>query len=315
MTQTAHPPIVAVAFITVVLSICSTYIPAIFSSLDSIATVEVLTTPRFEDLISKTALGYIRLLIASLIFSVSIQKITNKQKRQFTTPYLEGSKLRRLPITFYGTRSQSMFTAWSWNLLGIAFALNGMATLLIAYNYNDSEIPVPAYLQNLMRCALLTFEISAPTSMIVSSITRYVLWPQALKNGDTLGFRKISALLQHNANVIISLIEVGILGRIPMRIDYIPLAAVYGIVYILHTWNMTHRWLPSKDPQFVYFFFDTTLDKKVVVFVLAALLFIMTLFHCMFFSVVALINHFDGGVLLNTFLVAGVASCFCRFRD
>jgi len=215
----------------------------------------------------------------------------------------------------HGVRSQMFFTAWSWNLLGLAFALNGMATLLIAYNYDDNEIPVPAYLQNLMRCALLTFDISAPTSMIVSSITRYILWPQELKNGNTLNFRNIRALLQHNGNVIASLAEVGILGRIPVRIDYTPLAVVFGCVYVLFTWNMTHRWLHSKDPQFVYFFFDTTLDKKVVVFVLAALLFTMILFHCMFFSVAALINHLDGGVLLNTFLVAGVASFFCRFRD
>jgi len=314
MSQTAHPPLVAVAFITVVLSICSIYLPAIFSSLDSIATVEVLTTPRFEDLISKKALGYIRLLIASLFCSVSIRRLTIKQN-QMTIPYLKGSKLQRLPITMNGVRSQMMFTAWTWNLLGLAFALNGMVTLLIAYNHNDDEIHVPAYLQNLMRCAVLTFEMSAPTSMMVSSFVRYILWPRALKNGDTINFRSMLSLLQHNGNVIAALVEVGILGRIPMRIDYTPLAVVFGAFYVLQTWAMTHRWLPSKDPQFVYFFFDTTLDKKVVVFVLAALLFIMTLFHCMFFSVVALINHFDGGVLLNTFLVAGVASCFCRFRD
>jgi len=314
MSQTAHPPIVAVAFITLVLSICSTYIPAIFSSLDSVATVELLTTPRFEDWISKTALGYIRIIIASLIFSVSITRMANKQN-QIKTPYLEGSKLRRLPISMNGVRSQMMFTAWTWNLLGLAFALNGMATLLIAYNHNDDEIPVPAYLQNLMRCALLTFEMSAPTSMMVSVFVRYILWPRALKNGDTLNFRNIRSLLQHNGNVIASLVEVGLLGRIPMRIDYTPLAVVFGAFYVLQTWAMTHRWLQSKDPQFVYFFFDTTLDKKVVVFVLAALLFTMILFHCMFFSVAALINHLDGGVLLNTFLVAGVASFFCRFRD
>jgi len=230
-------------------------------------------------------------------------------------PYLESSKLRKLPITLDGVRSQCFFTAWSWNLLGLAFALNGSVTLLIAYNHSDNEIPVPAYLQNLIRCALLTFEISAPTSMIVSSITRYILWPQSLKKGDTIAFRRVVGLLQHNGNVIISFVEAGILGRIPMRLDYLPLAVLFGCVYTLHTWNMTHRWLESKDPQFVYFFFDTTLDKKIVVFVLAALLFIMILFHCMFFSVIALINHLDGGALFNTFLVAGVASCFCRFRD
>lgn len=281
MTQTAHPPILAVAFLALVLSICSTYIPAIFASLDSVATIEVLTTPRFEDLLSKAALGYIRLIIALFIFSISTYRIVVPQNKMIT-PYLENSKLKRLPICLDGIRSQMMFTAWTWNLLGLAFALNGIVTLLAAYNHNENGIPVPANLKNLMRCALLAFEISAPTSMMVSSFTRYILWPRALKNNNTVGFSNIRSLVQHNFNVIVSLIEVGILGRIPMRLDYTPLAVLFGSFYVLHTWNMTHRWLQSKDPQFVYFFFDTTLDKKTVVFVLVALLCTMILFHLCF---------------------------------
>lgn len=311
MVQTAHPPIQAVAFLASVLSVCLVCMPKVFSTLDSDATIEVLTTPRFDDVISKKALGYIRLSIASVIFAVTLHRMTNTQN-PMTTPYLESSKLRRTPLLNQGIRSQMMFTAWCWNLLGLTFALNGTITLLSVYNdYSD----VPEYLQNLIRCALLTFEMSFPASMMVSSITRYILWPKAKKINDTMGFRNIRSLLQHNGNIVVSLTEVAILGRIPVRLDYIPLCVLLGCVYILHTWNMTHRWLPTKEPQFVYFFFDTTLDKKIVVFVLVALLCVMMMFHCMFVSVTVLVDYLDGDILCNVFVVLGVTSCFCRFRD
>jgi len=314
MVQTAHPPIQAVAFLALVLSVCLACMPNIFSSLDSVATIEVLATPRFDDILSKTALGYIRLSIALVIYSVTIHRITTKQN-PMTTPYLESSKLRKTPLLNTGLRSQMMFTAWCWNLLGLTFALNGTITLLSVYNDYSNEIILPQYIQNMMRCALITFEISVPASMLVSSITRYILWPKAKKINNTIGFTNIRSLLQHNGNIIVSLTEVAILGRIPVRIDYIPLSVLFGSVYVLHTWNMTHRWLPSKEPQFVYFFFDTTLDKKIIIFVLAALLCIMMVFHCMFTSVTVLFDYFDGSLPCNALVVVSVASCFCRFRD
>lgn len=319
MVQTAHPPIEAVAFASFVTTICLAFIPNVLSTLDSIASIETLTTPRFEHVISKKALGYIRLSIALLIFFTTLHRIFLEQVQAMLTPYLKGSKLRKTPIYLHGVRSQIMFTAWSWNLLGLTFALNGIVTLLSVYDdYGEDEIiVVPTYYKILMRGAVLAFTISTPASMMVTMVTTYVLWPRSKKNnnGAAAIFKTTRALLQHNANIIASLTEVAILGRIPLRIDYVPLAVLYGSAYVFHTWNMTHRLLPSGEPQFVYFFLDTTLDKKIVVLVMVALLTALMLFHCLFAGVSVLIAYINGGILCNAVLVIGLASCICRFRD
>ena len=240
------------------------------------------------------------------------QYCTYRNRHPIKTPYLPKSTLRTVSITMDSFRSQMMFTAWCWNILGLTFALNGTITLISAYSDDENGIPEPAYLRVLMRTAFILFEIAVPTSMIVSSITRYVLWPRSL---DTTGFKTKASLFQHNGNIIVAFTEVAILGRIPMLLTYMPLGVLYGAIYILHSWNMTHRWLPSGEPQFVYFFFDTTLDKNIVVLVLFALLCIITLFYCISVSVSSLVTYFDGGILSNILLVVSIALGFCRFRD
>jgi len=317
MVQTARPPIEAVTFVAFMLTICLASLPTIFSSLDNIASVEILTTPRYSDVISKKSLGYIRLSIALFIFCVTLIRIFDKQVKGVPTPYLQNSKLQQKPIYLKGIRSQIMYTACSWNLLGLAFALNGIVTLLAAYNDDyDKENLVPTYYKNLMRGGVIALTIASPSSMMVSTITRYVLWSQTKKkNSSTSHFKSKRALLQHNANIIASLTEVLILGHVPLRIDYIPLPILYGTVYVLHSWNMIHRLVPTKEPQFVYFFLDTTLDKKIVMLVLVSLLCTCALFHCLFTGITALIEYLDGGILCNALLVICLSSCVCRFRD
>jgi hypothetical protein len=317
MVQTAHPPIEAVTFVALLLTICLAFLPSIISSLDRIASVEILTTPRYSDVISKKSLAYIRLSIASFMFCVTLTRVLKKGSNGVATPYLETSKLRRKPIILEGIRSQVMYTAWSWNLLGLAFALNGIVTLLAAYNDDyGKEVFVSAFYKNLMRFGVIALTISSAASMMVSTITRYVLWSRAKKsNSTTAHFKTKTALLQHNANIILSLTEVFILGHVPMRIEYITLPILYGTVYVLHTWNMTHRLMPNKEPQFLYFFFDTTLDKKIVVFVLFSLICICVFFHCLYTGIAILIEYLEGGILCNILLVICISSCFCRFRD
>ena len=79
MVQTAHPPCPALAFIASTISISLGSLSNIFSTIDEASTVETITTPRFEDVFSKTMLGYIRLSIASMIFYVSVYRILAKQ--------------------------------------------------------------------------------------------------------------------------------------------------------------------------------------------------------------------------------------------
>jgi len=108
---------------------------------------------------------------------------------------------------------------------------------------------------------------------------------------------------------------------------------------------MTHRWLkPSScstlknaeavvnahsvvEPQFVYFFMDTTLKTKLLLSFLTLLLVVLMVFY----GFVTLLHHFlcyskdsvvssvegagGGSIYFNAFVVLGISSLFCRFRD
>jgi len=129
-----------------------------------------------------------------------------------------------------------MFTAWCWNLLGISFAINGALTLLVQrqqqHEYCDSNnnstkqiMPICNYEQKyenfddhkiphlMLRIALLSFEIAVPMSMLVSCCVRYVLWPQALTKTKDHFMKRFRPLIQHNANVIVALLELCVLGK------------------------------------------------------------------------------------------------------
>lgn len=142
------------------------------------------------------------------------------------------------------------------------------------------------------------------------------LWPQAMKGPNgSLGFRKPVALIQHNLNVLTALMEVGVLGSIPIRLNDIPVAPLWGIVYIFFTWFMTHRLVKTSEPQFVYFFFDTTLGAKTNCFVLIALMAVQAIFYILFTIIDDILVHLDKGLHFNILVVILAASVSCRFRD
>ncbi len=89
--------------------------------------------------------------------------------------YLKQSKLRTIPVNLDGIRSQVMFTAWSWNLLTLSFALNGIITLLSCSESTNSDTILHAIFHHkyTLRAALIMFEVAAPTSMLVSIVVRY----------------------------------------------------------------------------------------------------------------------------------------------
>lgn len=89
------------------------------------------------------------------------------------TKYLKKSKLKTIPIYLDGIRSQVMFTSWSCNLMTISFAINGIVTLLADSNDKDTIFHSIFHHKLMLRFALIIFEISAPTSMLVSFVVRY----------------------------------------------------------------------------------------------------------------------------------------------
>jgi hypothetical protein len=230
---------------------------------------------------------------------------------------LESSKLKPLPIDLSGLRSQAAFTSWCWNLLGISFAVSGLLTLYVEKcrnHYSYDEIAAFPYMKLVLRASILLFEMAAPLSMLVSFVVTYVLWPKALKGNGSDSCKRTTVLIQHNANAIMSLVELGLLGGLPVRFTDLPLAPMFGVAFILFSWGMRFSWVPSGEPQFLYFFLDTTLGKKSTI-ALVILVGILIAFYAIFVLVEDIILYLGGGMKVHVGVVTVVSMFVCRFRD
>jgi len=235
--------------------------------------------------------------------------------------YLKESKLKRdQKIDISGFRGQLLFTSLTWNLLGLSFAFSGLLTLFVddySEQYSMSEINEFTHMKGALRASLLIFETVAPLTMLVSVVVTYALWPNALRGGvegATDGFKAKSILLQHNANVIMSLIEVGLLGGLPVRFADMALAPLFGVLYIIFSWSFRFNWVPSGEPQFVYFFLDTTLGRTSTI-ALLFLLGILALFYAFFVIIDDILLILGGGQIAHVGLVATLSVIVCRFKD
>jgi len=76
--QSSSPSYHSVAFVLSVLALSIASVPNILSSIDDVATIETCTSPLFPHLLSRSALGWIRLTFAVFIGMVSIFRMTEK---------------------------------------------------------------------------------------------------------------------------------------------------------------------------------------------------------------------------------------------
>jgi hypothetical protein len=310
IVTSAPPPLLIVALVGLFVAVFVTFFPSL-ENIDEYATVETFTNRVFPSLLSLKALAWIRLDIAAFCLFVSYRGSFIDPGWEQATTYLPQSKLKRgVYIQMRGYRTQLPFTSWAWNLLGLSFLLNGVIALMVAYDKRD--IPWPW----LLRLALLSFETAAPTTLLVACVVRYAIWPRVLQaGGDTAQLFSFQALVMHNLNVMFALTEVGLLGGLPVVFSHWTVAPLFGIVYILFTWFMISRWLPSGEAQFIYFFFDTTLGIKFMAIALLSLLFILLLFYGLFGAFDQVLTHLNGGPIVHCMAIVLVSSVVCRFRD
>lgn len=205
----------------------------------------------------------------------------------------------------------SSFTMWAWTLEGICFFLLGGIPLYVECTGNEPAVGV-------YRTALVLWEICAPTSMLVSAVVKYVLWPAAAEAGENniKVFKHPGALLEHNWNVLSCLVEVALLGGLPIRYnrDFV-WAPLFGLVYVLFSYAMVFAWAPAdQGPQFIYPFLDTTMGWLTTV-CLWALLGVLTAS----FEIFGYLDHFlteildEQDVLSRVAAVFVIALCVCRF--
>jgi hypothetical protein len=293
------------------------YLPAL-DDVDRVATVDTFASRAFPGLLSLRSLGLIRLGFAVLIFGTSVAVALGDGWWQ-ETAYLPSSKLRRVRNRIRGLRTLAPFTSVAWNLLGAAFALSGYVALAADRHRRSSEgraTGVPVVSPWTLRAALVLWEIAAPFTLLVSAVIRYAIWPRLIAtNGATVNLKTLRNVLMHNANVLMATTEIALLGGLPVLWRHVSLAPLVGCAYVVWSWSATGIWNgPEHGPQYIYFFFDTTLGAKAT-WALVILLAVMMAFYSLMVAAESLLESAGGGLTVHALFVAVVCGSVMRFRD
>ena len=312
----APPPLHAVILVVIMTLVCLYTLPS-WSNLDETATVETFTRRWFPDAVSLKQLAYIRWGFASIIWATTFQTACLSKGWQQTTSYLKNSKLIAVPNTLSGIKTMLPFTSWSWNFLGLAFSFSGYIAWKAA-TPSEGRGDIVEIDPWILRTALICWEIAAPFTFLVAAVIRYAIWPTVLQSGaDTDNLKTLRNKLMHNINVLFALAETALLGRVPVRWRDVSLGPLVGCSYMFFSWGMTCAWNDTRKvgPQFIYFFFDTTIPGMFPSIVILALLFVLLLFYSLFVSAETLLNSLPGGFVVHGFFVAALSSVVMRFRD
>ena len=285
--------------------------------IDQYAKIETFTTSIFKEGLfhfTPLALGLVRMSFAAICAVITRAKWRNGTNFKIT--YLPESKLRRGNIQFKGIKTQGFFTSWSWNLLGSHFFLGGLIPLLVTCGKEDLLKQNPW----ILRTALISFEIAAPCALFISFVVTYSLWPTAYKThgpAGTTGFKGWINLFQHDANTFMVLMELCLMGGLPVKLSHASFAPLYAGCYQLFMWSMTNHWVPNHGPVLLYFFMDTTLGKRTTVFMVGLLLvlFVSFLFFAALDMGVAVVEHSEHGVFPNLCIVFLISSLLMKFND
>ncbi|CAB9503902.1 expressed unknown protein [Seminavis robusta] len=265
----------------------------------------IFTNVVFPEILSVKELIAIRLFFAFVCF-VGFATAWLTPPVVVTTPYRPKSRAPRITFELAGWKKHFPFTSWSWNLLGISFALNAY----IAYQV-DQQQDVPDWM---VRMGLMLWEVAAPMTLLIGAVVKYALWPaQIKKSGRGEGFMTPRALLQHNANVIMAMAEVALLGGIPSHFSHAGLSVLYGCSYVLFAWSIQTT-LHGQGPAFQYFFMDTTIGTEHTI-ALYVLLSVLMLFYGLFCTVDTLLHMVGNNFTAHATFALTICSLVCRFRD
>jgi len=323
--DSAPPPWHTVACLVAVFAACVNHLPTL-QSVDEIA--NAITILRVRSWWSSPLIAYAIRLLFGLIMVIDILYVVLWGSWERDTMYYEGSKLRPVKkIRFRGMFRDfpyslsrgigllSAFTRCSWVVQCVAFALLGAIPLLLESGAVEGPDSIPPLVY---RLAVVTWEISAPASLLVSGVVKYVLWPMAVRDDHNRKLiRHPSMLLEHNLNSIASLVEVGLLGDMPVRYQDVSLVVLFGMAYVLFAYSMTHRWCDSKihGPQFMYPFLDTTLPGARPTVALLILLAVLVASFTIFCWADRVLASLGGDWKTHLVAVSLLSGAVCRFRD
>ena len=328
--QEALPPWHTTALIVLLLAIFTARIPDRLAAMDQNMANHVMHT-NFPELLTIRQVGLIRLMMGSVIMMDTIYAFFYgkwDQDTEYYYPYSRLQVVRGIPFRGYfasggGSLSKacmtmSSFTMWSWVVQGTTFMMLGGMTLYLDTHPNH-ELSIWLY-----RAVMIGWKICAPASFLVSAIVKYILWPLALEaksNGPGTNNANVLkhplALLEHNWNVLSALVEVALLGGLPIRYQDFVWAPLFGLVYVLYSYAMMYAWVsPKFGPQYIYPFLDSTMGWLTSVCLLA-LLGVLMLSFGIFYALDYFITEIlpEGNVWSHVASVVAIGLCVCRFCD
>jgi len=329
---TGIPPWHAFAFLTIVLAICIPFLPSL-EEIDALSQPDIWTARKFPDLISLQALAILRLSIAGIALGLTFYLAVICEGWDVFPNYKPHSKLRRVFLRLQGFGTLCPFTSWCWIILGLGFLTRGIIALAASHSEpagDDDESSPPAWAssvlgnKHLLRATLVLWELTGPFAILVSSVVTYVIWPEVEKGGKPHNLAGVRNQLQHNCNTIFSLLEVTLLGGMPVEFSHLSLAATVGLLYILFTWIMAKLYFGNATtvvPQYIYWFMDTTLEQTTTIAIVVLTL-ALTSFFALFSVVVRTVLGGGGdesssappSLVLNlAFLVVGTY-LVCKFK-
>ncbi len=174
-------------------------------------------------------LAFVGLALALTCAGVTVAKV--RRGSQFRVVRLPGSRLPGGVVEMRGWRTRGFYTSCAWNLLGASFLLGGSIPLLYACGGED----VLRANRCLLRSALISFEVAAPSAFLTSVVVAHVMWPQAYRAHGascTVGFRGWIDLMQHNGNSAMALIEIMLLGELLVMFGHVVFEVLFGLLYV-----------------------------------------------------------------------------------
>ena len=221
-------------------------------------------------------------------------------------PYRPASRAPRIKFPLSGWKKQYPFTSWSWNILGLYFGLS----TFIGYQVQNN-LPVPRWLVQL---TFILWEIAGPMTLLIGVVVKYALWPAQIKETGNGGlFLTPRALLQHNANVIMAMIDLTLMGGLPAYFSHLSISVLYGCAYVVFAWCVQMTW-HGQGPAFLYFFMDTTLGTEHTI-ALYVLLGVLMTFHGLFCGVEHVASMVGHNLAGHAALGLAVCVFVCRFSD
>lgn len=305
-TASGIPPLHTIFFVGLMMTGGILLLP---TDLHDVATVDTFTHLEFPDLISLKVMSYIRLGIALLSWSVTFYVVTARGGWVVQTYYKPYSKLRNTNLPLVGLKTQIPFTSWCWMLQGMNNLLGGCVALMASMNKADQ---IPEWMPTM---ALITWELSAPFSLLVSAVVRYTIWPAVLKKGVKHNLGGWRNLLQHNLNAVVTLSELCLLGGLPIRLSHLGMHIIFGCVYVVFTWINCYSIVGrEKGPQYLYWFLDTTLGATTTI-ALAVLLSVLVSSFLVLLAMEAGVDTIGQHLAGRVLCVALVSSAVVRTRD